>query len=409
MATQPTTATGIDWDAFKKQFEQMKTMTTPTSGSASDSPMTYDLTGLQTQVKTTQDSLTQAQDALKGLRTNRYNEEYSAKGLDTIKNKIGTLDTKIATEKGTRDTSISKTRKNPYYSAANITGESAEIERAANANINNMIEERNAVAGDYNSAVDEITKKIALETADKEEDVENAKYNLNYLTNQLSTYQQMRSQELSQKESKQEWEMEFALRLEDAERSAKEASKPKTSISEYEAGGYRYRDTINSETGEVIKRDKLGVASSSGGSGSESERFSARVAGGQEPDSGLRATAQRLIDQGVSDPTRMGYTGDLAVRLEAEMDWVNSQNKTTGSEKKQTASPAGVTTEGAFRREVRDAWKENYTPEQLKQAYGNITFSDSKKSIDEIIDDEWNVKNEGGIKGWWDRLWRAGV
>ncbi|MFA5169084.1 MAG: hypothetical protein WC530_11210 [Candidatus Omnitrophota bacterium] len=412
MATQPTTATGIDWEAFKKQFEQMKTMTAPTSGSAPDSvstPMSYDLAGLQTQIKTTQDSLTQAEGALKGLRANRYNEEYSAKGLDTIKNKIGTLDTKIANEKSVRDTSISKTRKNPYYSAANITGESAEIEKAANANINNMIEERNAVAGDYNSAIDEITKKIALETADKEEDVENAKYNLNYLTNQLSTYQQMRSQELSQKESKQEWEMDFALKLEDAERVAKEAAKPKTTISEYEAGGYRYRDTINSETGEVIKRDKLGAATKSSTSSSEGERFSARVAGGEEPDPGLKATAQRLINQGVSDPTRMGYTGDLATRLEAEMDWINGQTKTAGSEKKQTSAPAGTTTEEAFRREVRNAWKENYTPDQLKQAYANISFTNSKKSIDEIIDDEWNVKNETGIKGWWDRLWRAGV
>lgn len=411
MATQPatTTATGIDWDAFKKQFEQMKTITAPTSASASDTPMTYDLAGLQTQIKTTQDTLSQAESALKGLRTNRYNEEYSAKGLDTIKNKIGTLDTKIANEKSVRDTSISKTRKNPYYSAANITGESAEIEKAANANINNMIEERNAAAGDYNSAIDEITKKIALETADKEEDVENAKYNLSYLTNQLSTYQQMRSQELSQKESKQEWEMEFALRLEDAERAAKEASKPKTTISEYEAGGYRYRDTINSETGEVIKRDKLGTASSSSGSGSEGERFSARVAGGQEPDSGLRATAQRLISQGISDPTRMGYTGDLAVRLEAEMDWVQKQPDLAGSQKKEASAPAAQTTESAFRREVRDAWKEGYTPDQLKQAYANIGFTDSKKGVNEIIDDEWNVKNETGIKGWWDRLWRTGV
>jgi hypothetical protein len=410
MATQPTTATGIDWEAFKKQFESLKGMTSPTSASASDSvstPMTYDLTGLQTQLKTTQDSLTQAQDALKGLRTNRYNEEYLAKGLSDMQGKIGTLDQQITDEKNTRDVSISKTRKNPYYSAANITGESAEIEKLANSKINNMIEQRNGLAGSYNSAVDEITKKIALETADKEENVQNLEYNLNYLTNQLSTYQQMRSQELSQKESKQQWEMDFALKLEDAERTATEAGKPKTSISEYEAGGNLWRDVINSETGDVIKHENLGAATKSSSSQSESEKFSARVAGGQEPDSGLRATAQRLIDQGVTDPTRMGYTGDLAVKLEAEMNWVSGQ--TPAGEQKQTSALAGVTTEGAFRREVRNAWKENYTPDQLKQAYANITFSDSKKSIDEIIDDEWNVKNESGIKGWWDRLWRIGV
>lgn len=410
MATEPTT--GIDWEAFKKEFEQMKAMTSPTSASASDSvstPMTYDLAGLQSQVQTTQNQLTQAQDALKGLRTTRYDQEYSSKGLGDIKGKIASLDTQIGNEKSVRDTSISKVRKNPYYSATNITGESAEIERLANANINNLIEQRNSVAGNYNSALDEITKRISLETADKEEEVQNLQYNLNYLTSQLSTYQQMRTQELSQKESKQQWEMEFALRLEDAERTAKAAGKPKTSISEYEAGGYRYRDVINSETGEVIKREKLGAVISSGGGTTEGERFSARVSGGAEPDSGLRATAQRFINQGIADPTRMGYTGDLAVRLEAEMDWLKGQTQTAGAEKQQTSAPAGVTTEGAFRREIRNAWKEDYTPDQLKQAYANITFSDSKKSIGEIIDDEWNVKNESGIKGWWDRLWRIGV
>ncbi len=405
---------GINWEDFKKQFEALKGMTAPvpTSASAADSvsaPASDDLAGLQKQVQDTQTSLKTAQDSLKGIRTTRYSEEYSANGLDAIKNKISTLDDRIASEKSRRDESISKVRKNPYYSAADITGESAEIERLANANINNLIEERNGTAGSYNSAVDEITKKISLETADKGEEVQNLEYNLNHFTNQLSNYQNVRNQELSQKENKQQWEMEFALRLEDAEKAAKESTKPKTSISEYEASGNLWRDVINAETGEVIKHENLGsAAKSSSASTSENERFSLRVSQGAEPDSGLRATAQRLINNGIDDPARMGYTGDLAVKLEAEMGWVRSQSPK--EEQKQTpAAPVGATTEGTFRREVRNVWKEGYTPDQLKKAYGNITFSDSKKGVNEIIDDEWFVKNESGIKGWWDRLWRIGV
>ena len=58
---------------------------------------------------------------------------------------------------------------------------------------------------------------------------------------------------------------------------------------------------------------------------------------------------------------------------------------------------------------MRDAWKEGYSPEQLKQTYGNIGFSDSKKSPAEVIEDEWHIKTAPGIGGFLGRLFRLGV
>jgi hypothetical protein len=125
-----------------------------------------------------------------------------------------------------------------------------------------------------------------------------------------------------------------------------------------------------------------------------------------EPDASLRATAERLIAQGIDDPTRLGYSGDLAVQLESEIAYINKNNPKGSSA---PAKAAGSTAEGTFRREVRDAWKEGYNPEQLKQVYGGITFTDSKKSASEVIDDEWHIKTAGGIGGFLGRLFRIGV
>lgn len=375
MATN--TATTIDWKALQKEMEALFG---PSAGSGSDASSDqpdvadYTLSDLQTKISDTQKKLKDAQGALSNYYTIRYDQEYNVQGLGEVKNKITNIDSKIAGEKLIRDESISKVRKNPYYSAATITGEAGEIERLANARINNYIDERNGLSGQYNGTLDEITKKVAAETAEKERGVEDLKSDLSSFQNQYSNYQSELSKQLEKAEDTKHWESEFMLKLQDAEQRAKESNLKYSSDS-----------SQNTKTS-----------------------MSDRIAQGLEPDPTLRATAQRLINQGTMDPTRLGYTGELAVELESEIDWINKQNP----QKQQTsyASPAqGATKENAFRREVRDAWKEGYSPDELKQIYGGINFSDSKKSVSEIINDEWKVKNEPGLKGWWDRLWRIGV
>ncbi len=364
----------IDWTQFEKQFADLrKSFAKPTSANApdgTDSAGSYDLSSLQTQIGTAQQKLDSAQSALKNYYTTRYDQEYNTRGLGDIKTKIANLDSKIAGEKGTRDESISKTRRNPYYSAATITGESSEIERLANSTINNYVDERNSLAGEYNSTLDEVTKKVAAETGEKEREVDELKYNLASLTKQMSDYKDTLRSELDRESDDQHWEAEFMLKLQEADQRAKEASN----------GG-----SDNSTAGE---------------------RFSARIGQGLEPDASLRATAERLMSQGINDPTRLGYSGDLAVQLESEIAYLRKQSPEKASD---PAQASGTTAESTFRREVRDAWKEGYNAEQLKQVYGGVQFTDSKKSASEIIDDEWRIKTAGGVGGFLGRLFRIGV
>ncbi len=362
----------IDWKQFEKEFADLRKGFVQPAGITQDqtAPAGFDMAGLQTQISDTQKKIETAQGALKNYYTTRYDQEYNAKGLGEVKAKISDLDSKIASEKGIRDESISKTRRNPYYSAATITGESSEIERLANAKINNFVDERNSLAGQYNATLDEVTKKVASETAEKEREVDELKYSLDSMTKKLGDYRQTLRDELSDQKDEEHWQMEFMLRLQEADQRAKEAN------------------------------------NRGSGGGTAGERLSARVEQGLEPDPSLRATAERLIAQGIDDPTRLGYSGDLAVQLESEIAYLKKNNP------QGTSAPAkanGTTAEGTFRREVRSAWKEGYNPEQLKQVYGSVTFTDSKKSASEVIDDEWRIKTAGGIGGFLGRLFRAGV
>ncbi len=216
MAIEPTT--GVDWEAFVKQFQTLKgAVVTPSASSVTGG--VYDIPKLQTDLETTRTKLQTAEDALKGYQSKRYDEEYSNAGLETIKSKVADIDSQIASEKAKRDESISKVRKNPYYSAANITGESAEIEKLANANINNLVDQRNSSAEQYKAALGEVTKKVAIETQDKQTEIEGLRYDLNWMTNQLGTYQTIRSQELATSKGEEQWAMDFAAKLQEIETS----------------------------------------------------------------------------------------------------------------------------------------------------------------------------------------------
>lgn len=372
MATN--TATSIDWSTLQKEMEALFGPSTEANTSADQTPQSdYTLSDLQTKIGDTQKKLETAQGTLSNYYTTRYDQEYNARELGDVKNKIADLDSKISGEKSVRDESMSKVRNNPYYSAATITGEAGEIERLANSRINNYIDERNSLSGQYNGTLDEITKKVAAETAEKERDVENIKSDLSNFQNQYSNYQSELSKQLEKTEDTKRWESEFVLKLQDAEQKAKDANKQ----------------------------------SSGSSSQTANERMSTRIEQGLEPDSTLRATAQRLVNQNISDPTRLGYSGDLAVQLESEIDWINKQNPQKKEGQSYASPEQSTTSENAFRKEVRNSWKEGYSPDELKQVYGGINFSDSKKSVSDVIDDEWKVKNETGLKGWWDRLWRG--
>lgn len=195
------------------------------SGIGNDSVFGFDLGTLNTRFQDTYNKVGSLQNNLQGYQTKRYEEEYDKTGLGKIKDEISLLDSSIAGEKNTRDESVNKVRKNPGYSAATITGETGEIQRLANAKINNLIEERNAKAGTYNATLGEITQKVATETRDKESELNNQRYNLQFLGGLLDNYSKVRTAELASQKESERWEKEFELQLYNAQTSRINAAK----------------------------------------------------------------------------------------------------------------------------------------------------------------------------------------
>lgn len=317
---------------------KQQSITALTTGLGSLSNITnlfgYDLPTLQTNFQDTYSKLQSAESELQGYQTRRYEEEYSKAGLEGVKSEIDALDAKIAAEKQARDESISKVRKNPGYSAATITGETAEIQRLANATINNLIDERNTKASTYNAKLGEITNKVAMETKDKEAAVNSMRYNLQFLGGLLQTYQQARSQELAAQTESERWEKEFELKLYEAQTGRMRASS---------SGGGANMQQVKDAWGNVI---------------------------------------------GYFDPT----TGKTVYYEQAG----------GGAAAPQIVPSAGLNMK------IRNAWKQGYTPDQLKSAYqGAIT--DKGESVADIIDEEWRIKTAPGIGGFLGRLFRLGI
>src|SRR3989338_7104915 len=251
--TAETASPFVSWEEFEKQFGNLRGATpNAATGASAYAPLsTYDPVKLESDIATTQTKLKQAEDSLTGYRSKRYDEEYAKEGLSEIESRLATLDGQISGEKGTRDTSVSKTRRNPFYSAATITGETAEIEQQANRNIGNLIDERNSLAEQYNTKVGKVNTRIAQETEDKAREIESLRFDLNRYDQSMSDYRgELRSQ-LNFDTEAERWEAEFGLRLADAK-------KAKTSVSEFEADGKLYRDVFNNETGELVRRETLG-------------------------------------------------------------------------------------------------------------------------------------------------------
>ena len=333
-----TDSSGKDvWTEGDEPLKQQSTTNLSTGlselGGGSQKILGFDIGTLNTKF---QDTYKQAQDLsgeLEGYQTKRYDEEYSNAKLDTLKDTISSLDTDIAKEKNVRDESVSKIRKNPGYSAATITGESGEVQRLANAKINNFIQERNAKAEDYNARLGEITRKVGLETQGKETKLNNLRYDLQFLGGLVNTYNQVRSSELASTKEEDRWEKEFELKLYDAQTNRAKAGGSSSTYA---------KQQVKDAFGNVI---------------------------------------------GFFDPT-LG---------------------TTSLYKQPSEESTGTTVnEGDLRTEIRAAWKQGFTADQLKTNLSSVT-TDKGKNASNIIDEEWQLKNQPGVMGFLRRLFTPGV
>lgn len=177
---------------------------TAPASTLTDTPKTggFDFTSIQTQLADTQKKKEDAFKKLEGFKTKRYDELTKERNLDGTRNEVSQLDDLITQKKNERDAAIATIRKNPGASAATLTGEVSVATDKLNAEINNLIGQRNAKAGDYNTALSEIESIIGREAGDLENELgfyEGSEKEMNAL---IQSYQKMLVDELRREEDR---------------------------------------------------------------------------------------------------------------------------------------------------------------------------------------------------------------
>lgn len=195
---------------------------TPTSTTGVDDSY---LSTLRSSITGAQKTVSDAANMLAGLKTKAYEEEYAKSGLTDKKTKISTLDQSIASAKAARDEAISKVQANPGLSAALLTGTVSKLSDKANANINNLIAERNSLATDYNTGLSEVGTRVSARTGDAETAYNTAKDALSGITGQAKDYQSALVDALKNKSTADYQTKQLAISLMNAQTAAQNAGK----------------------------------------------------------------------------------------------------------------------------------------------------------------------------------------
>jgi hypothetical protein len=85
-----------------------------------------------------------------------------------------------------------------------------------------------------------------------------------------------------------------------------------------------------------------------------------------------------------------------------------TSGKTTLYEEPSSKSQTTTVNEGDLRNEIRSAWKQGFTADQLKTNLSGVS-TDKGKNATQIIDDEWQLKTQPGVMGFLRRLFTPGV
>lgn len=150
---------------------------------------------------------------MENLRKQTYDSEYASRNLGEIKGQIGTLDNDIAQAKALRDSEIAKIRSNPGLSASQMSGDIKKAADFQNQVINNLIEQRNSVASQYNTELEEINTIIGQQVADAQLQYQYWSDMLNRQAQQEQLEQQMMVEQLQGQQEQERWEREMAQQL----------------------------------------------------------------------------------------------------------------------------------------------------------------------------------------------------
>lgn len=171
----------------------------------------FDFDQLQTNLADAQKKREEAFAKLDGFRSNRYEELSSERGLDDKRSEISKLDELITQKKNERDASIAQIRKNPGASAATLTGEVGVATDKLNAEINNLIGQRNSLANEYNTTLSEIDSLVEREAQDLENSLGFFDTSVSEAQGLIDAYQKALIEELRREEDRS-YDLEDDLR-----------------------------------------------------------------------------------------------------------------------------------------------------------------------------------------------------
>ncbi len=141
-----------------------------------------------------------------------WETEYGKSGLEDVKTKVSGVDTDIAARKKQRDDMLLDEMGKPIPQWM-ITGRKKLEVDAATADLNQLIDQRNAFAGEYNTGISEIERKV----------------------NYAIDYQKELQKQLTGETEATQWEKDYALKLYEAQKP-KETTLP-TSYQEWSLAG----------------------------------------------------------------------------------------------------------------------------------------------------------------------------
>lgn len=151
---------------------------------------------------------------LKGLTTEVFDREYKDRGLDKNKERISKLDTDISKLRQARDADLNEVRKNPNLSAAQMTGDVKKQADFYNNQINNLINERNSVATEYNAALDEVDRIVENEVGDAQLEYQYYSGLTDQTRGRMSEYEKTLREELMAEQEQENFEDQLDQALE---------------------------------------------------------------------------------------------------------------------------------------------------------------------------------------------------
>lgn len=165
----------------------------------------YDISKIQTDLAGASTEKKKAYDAMVGLQTSLYDQEYQKAGLADVKTKIAGVDTDIANRKTQRDQMLLDEMGKPIPQWM-ITGRKKLEVEAATKDLNQLIDQRNSLASQYNTGLENVTRKVEYGIKDASTKYGYWESEESRLSDLSKTYQATLASELSKETQAEQWE-----------------------------------------------------------------------------------------------------------------------------------------------------------------------------------------------------------